>query len=295
MKKTLFALSLLLPLSAFAVNQFPIAVANGNPLTGTAPLTVQFSSTGTHDPDGYITNVGWNFGDGTQHSPMPHPTHVYSNPGVYTVTFSAFDNLGARSQTQKTVNVSGNTPPATKVGFIGCSMSMNAVHGTYTLDPTLFWSTLPQYGGGGLAQWIPSPTNMYWDKFQTAYTNSPTNVIWWQLCSVDSTSAQQTFANAQLILNEINDRVPNAQIYVSAQPAYYNPTTHVCTNAGVNGVSTMQTIAGQLVNMSSTDNVYAGPVVGPLDATNQLVDTCHANGDGEEMMGQQLIDADLLN
>ena len=47
-------------------NQPPVAVAGATPTSGMAPLTVQFNSTGSSDPDGSIASYGWNFGDGSK-------------------------------------------------------------------------------------------------------------------------------------------------------------------------------------------------------------------------------------
>jgi Bacterial pre-peptidase C-terminal domain/PKD domain/Metallo-peptidase family M12B Reprolysin-like len=42
----------------------PTAVVSANPTSGTAPLTVSFSSTGSSDIDGTIVGTAWTFGDG---------------------------------------------------------------------------------------------------------------------------------------------------------------------------------------------------------------------------------------
>src|SRR5258705_5167785 len=40
----------------------PIAVATGTPTTGAVPLSVQFSSAGSRDPDGQAITYSWAFG-----------------------------------------------------------------------------------------------------------------------------------------------------------------------------------------------------------------------------------------
>ncbi len=51
------------------------------PLTGSAPLTVYFTSTVT----GTVESYAWRFGDGGR-SALPHPHHVYSDAGTFDVT-----------------------------------------------------------------------------------------------------------------------------------------------------------------------------------------------------------------
>ena len=51
-------------------DRLPIARAAATPDSGTLPLQVQFSSTGSVDPDGTALTYAWNFGDGgTVHRP----------------------------------------------------------------------------------------------------------------------------------------------------------------------------------------------------------------------------------
>jgi hypothetical protein len=52
--------------------------------TGSVPLTVQFTDTSSGSPNIW----GWEFGDGTN-SALQNPTHTYTFPGNYSVTFMA--------------------------------------------------------------------------------------------------------------------------------------------------------------------------------------------------------------
>ena len=60
----------------------PVAEFNANPVTGTAPLNVQFTDTST----GTINSYAWDFNnDGTTDSTQQNPSWTYNTPGTYTV------------------------------------------------------------------------------------------------------------------------------------------------------------------------------------------------------------------
>ncbi len=69
------------PLAAYRVgfvrkglggNDWPVAVATADSTGGDLPLTVQFDSAGSFDPDGSVASYAWDFGDGaTSTSPAP--------------------------------------------------------------------------------------------------------------------------------------------------------------------------------------------------------------------------------
>ena len=67
------------------------------------PFTVHFINQSSGPISGYL----WNFGDGTL-SDQANPEHVYSTPGVYTVTLTA-SGPGGQSSAQAVIRV--NLPP----------------------------------------------------------------------------------------------------------------------------------------------------------------------------------------
>src|SRR5256885_12370591 len=87
-------------------NTPPVAMAAGSPLSGIVPLTVNFSSAGSYDPDGSVAGYSWNFGDGSPSSTAAAPSHVYSNAGNFTAVLTVTDNRGATSTAQVAVTAS---------------------------------------------------------------------------------------------------------------------------------------------------------------------------------------------
>lgn len=86
-------------------NELPTARIIATPTKGEAPLMVLFQAD-AEDPDGEIISYGWDFGDGQGGSGQAID-HVYVAPGVYIVTLSVTDNLGATQRVTKVITVSG--------------------------------------------------------------------------------------------------------------------------------------------------------------------------------------------
>ena len=62
-------------------NQAPVVSASANPTSGSTPLNVAFSSSGSSDPEGQPLTYSWNFGDGGT-STAANPSHTYTSPGT---------------------------------------------------------------------------------------------------------------------------------------------------------------------------------------------------------------------
>jgi len=89
-------------------NQPPVAVASVTPDHGSAPLTVQFSSVDSYDPDGTISATTWDFGDGSSSS-AANPSHTYTTVNVFQATLTVTDNDGATHSNTVSVNVQDGT------------------------------------------------------------------------------------------------------------------------------------------------------------------------------------------
>ena len=91
----------------------PEVSSSALPTSGLPPLTVNFSSAGTLDPEGQPLTYLWDFGDGTNDG-SPNPTHVYGTSGEYTVVLTVSDGTTSRNATPFTITV-GNPPQPTIV------------------------------------------------------------------------------------------------------------------------------------------------------------------------------------
>jgi PKD repeat protein len=101
------------------VNQSPIISNVTGIQTSFKPLVGKFTEVSS-DPDGFITNWDWNFGDGsafsTTDSTLKNPTHTYLFPGIYTVSLTVTDD-GLPDGTNKKTTTSSiqftvSPPPA---------------------------------------------------------------------------------------------------------------------------------------------------------------------------------------
>jgi MYXO-CTERM domain-containing protein len=92
-------------------NQPPVAQAVATPDSGDAPLTVNFSSTGSYDPEGTFLSFRWDFGDNSPESQEASVVHVYSAPGAYTARLTVTDS---------------GSPPASAVAFVAIQVQAGA-------------------------------------------------------------------------------------------------------------------------------------------------------------------------
>ena len=64
------------------------------PPKGMAPLTVNFTATGTDSAGGTIAAYAWTFGTGAT-SALQNPSYIYTTPGTYTVSVEAVNECGS--------------------------------------------------------------------------------------------------------------------------------------------------------------------------------------------------------
>ncbi|PYC68088.1 glycosyl hydrolase [Micromonospora arborensis] len=90
----------------------PIVKATGTPTSGKSPLTVQFSSAGTSDPDGNTLSYQWTFGDGTT-STAANPSKTYTANGNYTAQLKVTDSTGKTGFANVQITVGNSAPVLT--------------------------------------------------------------------------------------------------------------------------------------------------------------------------------------
>ena len=102
-----------IPAQVISIRAIPVANPNGN-YYGSANQQIQFSSSGSYDPDGSISAYYWTFGDGGT-STSANPVHSYTTPNTYTVSLRVTDNQGIQKTTSTNAYI-GATPPISHPG-----------------------------------------------------------------------------------------------------------------------------------------------------------------------------------
>lgn len=89
----------------------PIAIASASTTAGIPPLVVNFSSTGSLDPEGRTLTYLWTFGNG-QTSTNANPAHTYTQSGLYLARLAVSDGTNTTLSNPLTIVV-GNAPKVT--------------------------------------------------------------------------------------------------------------------------------------------------------------------------------------
>ncbi|HWK29748.1 MAG TPA: PKD domain-containing protein [Solirubrobacter sp.] len=137
--------SIEITVTAPPANQPPIITeAAGFPLTGSAPLTVQFSIEAA-DPNGDAVSYEWDFGDGSAKATSKNPTHTYTQTGEFTATVKVTDSHGDSTTANVLVKVSPRSNQAPTV-----DAAADPVSGTSPLTVS-FSGTVRDPDGDGMS------------------------------------------------------------------------------------------------------------------------------------------------
>jgi PKD repeat protein len=125
----------------------PVASFTVAPVSGTAPLTVQFTDTSAGSP----VSWNWSFGDGN-FSTTQNPAYTYQYAGTYAVVLNATNAGGSNISTQSTtirVRAPPSMPPSPPAGVPGIFVTVKNASGGYLSADTITLSN---------STWIDSTT-----------------------------------------------------------------------------------------------------------------------------------------
>jgi len=90
-----------------AGNTPPAAVIEASATTGTVPLNVSFTGSGSHDSEGPILVYLWNFGDGSPTATGSTTSHQYTVEGNYNASLRVTDSHGTTDTVSTLIVVTG--------------------------------------------------------------------------------------------------------------------------------------------------------------------------------------------
>jgi len=133
----------------------PVASLTAVPVSGPAPLTVQFTDTTV----GPVTARSWDFGDGSN-SLAANPSHVYSTPGTYSVSLSVSGPGGSDAVTMP--NLITVAVPAPVASFSASPTSGNApLSVAFTNTSTGAITSQSWNFGDGSSSTLANPMHLY--------------------------------------------------------------------------------------------------------------------------------------
>jgi len=246
------------------VNAAPVAaIGPGGGLNALRKKAFNFIGTGSSDdPTGAIVSYAWNFGDslalpGTNTSNLANPSYAYQSLGSKTVRLTVCDDNGLCSTTQRTVNVTNQSPTAvisSSTGTVAQGL-IAYLNGSGSTDPdgtitTYFWEF-----GDGTTSTEANPTKTYGSYGEKTV----------RLTVTDNDGAGNTRQIALFV-----NRLPTANFTSSRPWSFFteNPPLHLDLDAS--GSSDPD---GTIVNYSWN----FGPVIGSAAGKNMTVDYTEAD------------------
>lgn len=246
----------------------PVANFTASPLSGAAPLRVEFTDTSLYAPTGWL----WAFGDGMT-STVQHPVYTYTQPGVYTVTLTVSNTAGSHSKTRPNYITVGLPPVAPVADFEASPLSGAAPLTVAFTDasahaPTAWaWS----FGDGGVSA-LQNPTHTYTTAGTYTVTLTVTNA---------NGSDSEIKPNYITVLEAppcvgVSDaritRLPAGPVYVGES------TLYVAEAKGTMPYSYAWTVDGEAAGENQSALAYTFLVTGPHTVAVTVTNVCSQAG-----------------
>ena len=117
----------------------PVASFYWYPFQPTVGTNTSFVGYYSYDPDGYITDYAWDFGDGSSTNGSDCcPSHVYNATGNYLVKLTVTDNAGLTGTASANLTVVSDVPPIASFFWYPYQPTVGAYasfYGYYSYDP----------------------------------------------------------------------------------------------------------------------------------------------------------------
>lgn len=228
--------------------QPPTAVASANVTSGTTPLTVNFSSAGSSDPDGSIVAYNWNFGDGTANSSSANPSHVYNSAGTFTATLTVTDNSGLTGTSSVSITASQPASNQAPVAVAGANVTSGSApltvnfssQGSYDPDGTI--ANYSWNFGDGTSSNQANPSHVYNNAGNYTATLTVTDNGGATASSSVNIAVQQV-TNAEIFVQSISmslnskGRNTSAEALITIKDANGAPAANVTVSGNWSGLT----------------------------------------------------------
>ncbi len=300
-------------------NIAPTAAIGTSGASGNAPFTVNFSGSGSSDPDGSIASYAWDFGNG-QTATGESASATYGAAGTYTATLTVTDDKGATGTATQVITVAPkpNVPPtavATVVsvaGTIPLTVNLSAAASTDS-DGTIS-SYAWDFGNGqtatGVTTQVTYPTAGTFTVTLTVTDNQ--GGVGTQTLDIDVSTDPNIAPTAQLSASATSGTTPltvdfdgsassdldgtivgyswnfgNGQSGSGTNPSVtysipgsYTVTLTVTDNRGATSVATTTVVVSKPPNQSPTAALAATPSTGTAPLLVQLSSAGSSDADG---------------
>jgi hypothetical protein len=164
-------------------------------------------------------------------------------------------------------------------------MSDNVAAGYTAVGGTRMWPSIPAYWGQVVQDWA-NPDDPVWDAFDEQVDEyGPPDAVWIMVCIFNPPGVE--LQEMRDIVALVRQRSPSATIYTTGQPFYELGAD--CSIAGTEGPQMTDDMAQDMAEDASLTDVHYAGKFGPLSAA-QKADACHANEDGQELLGNQAVE-----
>lgn len=116
---------------AVAPNIPPVAVASSNITSGPVPLDVIFYAAGSYDPDGFVGNIHWDFGDGGEYWGGT-AYHTFDQQGTWPVTLTVFDGRGGTGTASLVITAGQPSAPVAPSNLVAIAFTSDWINMTWT-------------------------------------------------------------------------------------------------------------------------------------------------------------------
>jgi flagellin-like protein len=232
------------PLPTLTPDVGPVkASLTGTPVSGTAPLMVQFAGSSTGTPTSWL----WDFGDGGT-SFLQSPLYSYPNPGTYTVSLTVSNGTGSNTQSRPSyITVSPAGPVANFVG--------NPLSGPVPL--TVYFTDIS----------TGTPTSWYWEfgDGTTDTSQNPSHIYpFTGLYMVNLTATNAGGSNKTSKSGYISTSLSGPMVTAISPNISLQATPVSVTVAGtgfLNGANVTLVTAGQTDRIATSVNVVSGNLI----------------------------------